>query len=477
MRRGLLFLLLLTTCSFILNIYTISVIGRESDSLTAVSFQKSQHGGTLFRKYGYRTIQEMLDRDKRFPSIDDRVKLYMSNWYLPPCNDTDQVAYEYLGNNYLLLQEPGNRTFQLDSSFNGNKVKGSFDHVHFMDLKTMSNCSDDYCVDMVNFIVPGLDRTQIGSTPIVFQFGDSWKIRGFRVDLNRHGFPLLGLQLQFPVIGKIRKSLSNGGLEELTSDQCMDRHKNHWHQVIVKLKVKRHFGKIRHVSDEDLPWEEKVDVAIFRGALTGNHDNIGMPRSQIRDMTELERCFLLPRCWISLVYHNATLVDAKLTQFSVYKDIYMLPPVIKYKSEWISLNGTNMSLKDILKYKGLIMLEGNDVSSGLKWALYSNSVVLMPKPVYTSWAMEELLQPWVHYIPIDPLSSTDIEDKMRWILDHDKEAQQIAQNGRLWISDLVLHPMVRQEEEAIFDEILRRYALHFRPASQLFRNAHHERFG
>lgn len=49
-------------------------------------------------------------------------------------------------------------------------------------------------------------------------------------------------------------------------------------------------------------------------------------------------------------------------------------------------------------------MEGNDVSSGLKWNLLSNSVVLMPKPTRTSWAMEEFevvgAEPWVHYIPM-----------------------------------------------------------------------------
>jgi hypothetical protein len=41
------------------------------------------------------------------------------------------------------------------------------------------------------------------------------------------------------------------------------------------------------------------------------------------------------------------------------------------------------------------MIAGNDVASGLKWALFSQSVVLMPPPNHTSWAMEELLEPWV----------------------------------------------------------------------------------
>ena len=66
------------------------------------------------------------------------------------------------------------------------------------------------------------------------------------------------------------------------------------------------------------------------------------------------------------MYHSATLVDARLTNFTTYKDKYMLSPMIEYKSEQISLNGTSMSLKTMLMFKGLIMLEGNEVSSGLK---------------------------------------------------------------------------------------------------------------
>ena len=53
-----------------------------------------------------------------------------------------------------------------------------------------------------------------------------------------------------------------------------------------------------------------------------------------------------------------------------------------------------MSVKEMLKNKAIIMMEGNDVASGLKWALYSSSVVMMPVPTVTSWALEEMLQPW-----------------------------------------------------------------------------------
>jgi hypothetical protein len=90
-----------------------------------------------------------------------------------------------------------------------------------------------------------------------------------------------------------------------------------------------------------------------------------------------------------------------------------------------------------------------------------------------SWAMEELLQLWVHYIPMDPSSNTDIEDKMQWVLDHDKEAQRIARTVTyglvIWSCTQWLSRKMRQS--------LMRYCggmrcTFFRP-SQLFRNIHH----
>jgi Glycosyl transferase family 90 len=122
----------------------------------------------------------------------------------------------------------------------------------------------------------------------------------------------------------------------------------------------------------------------------------------------------------------------------------------------VHLVGPHLSYTDPLQYKALIMLEGNDISSGLKWALYSNSVVLMQRVTCTSWAMEELLEPRVRYIPFaDDLC--DVEEKVQWELDHDEKAQQIAHSGSLWISDLVYHP----DEERIIDESIHRYKQHF----------------
>ena len=92
---------------------------------------------------------------------------------------------------------------------------------------------------------------------------------------------------------------------------------------------------------------------------------------------------------------NSTLIDAKLTNTR-----NRLPSVL----DGVDLMSKKVSLGKMLEYKGIIMIEGNDVASGLKWALLSQSVVLMPVPKHTSWAMEELLQPWVVSVFIDLLS-------------------------------------------------------------------------
>jgi hypothetical protein len=119
-----------------------------------------------------------------------------------------------------------------------------------------------------------------------------------------------------------------------------------------------------------------------------------------------------------------------------------------------------MHVDEMLQYKGLLILEGNDVSSALKWAMYSQSVVLMPRPTQTSWAMEELLEPWVHYIPLED-DLTDMEEKVQWLIDNDEKAKQISERATLWIKDLVLSPVAKEDEKQIQKEILRRYRAHF----------------
>jgi hypothetical protein len=95
-----------------------------------------------------------------------------------------------------------------------------------------------------------------------------------------------------------------------------------------------------------------------------------------------------------------------------------------------------LSMREQLQSKFLLSLEGNDVATGLKWMLYSNSAVVMPRPTCETWACEGELIAFKHYIPVkDDLS--DIEEVFDWCLTHLDAAEEIARNGRRYIEDFL----------------------------------------
>jgi hypothetical protein len=224
--------------------------------------------------------------------------------------------------------------------------------------------------------------------------------------------------------------------------------KNILQPIIWKLGTRRHYKHLPFVSRLDTLWNQKRNMAIFRGQLTGAHAHFSP------NLTVEENCNRMVRCRLVQTHANSTLVDAKLNSLR-----NRLPSVVG----GVNLTAPKAKLEEMLKYKAIIMVEGNDVASGLKWALLSQSVVLMSKPKHTSWAMEELLEPWIHYVPLNDMS-TDVEEKMQWIIDHDDEARQIAERSSLWIEDLVFHPDAARDDRLVKEEMIRRYRAHFKAA-------------
>ncbi|GMI00603.1 hypothetical protein TrLO_g8472 [Triparma laevis f. longispina] len=90
----------------------------------------------------------------------------------------------------------------------------------------------------------------------------------------------------------------------------------------------------------------------------------------------------------------------------------------------------------MLRSKILIFAEGNDVSTGLKWGLQSNSAIIMPEPRVKSWLMETMLIPYVHYIPVSS-DFSDLEEKVNWCFENDKECKEIGETGGCWIGQFL----------------------------------------
>jgi hypothetical protein len=70
--------------------------------------------------------------------------------------------------------------------------------------------------------------------------------------------------------------------------------------------------------------------------------------------------------------------------------------------------------------------------------------------------MEELLEPWVHYVPMFP-NGSNAENMVHWVLDHEQEARKIAERATLFIHDLLYHPDAVTDERQVKHEIVRRY--------------------
>jgi hypothetical protein len=125
---------------------------------------------------------------------------------------------------------------------------------------------------------------------------------------------------------------------------------------------------------------------------------------------------------------------------------------------------TKKRLETILRSKIVIIPSTNSLQSmnELKWALYSKSVVLMPRPKITTFVMEERLEPYVHYVPLkDDYDEVEVQNQLSWILKNDRKARHIAERATFFIHDLFFHEDSEKDTLDIQKKILERYAKFF----------------
>ena len=75
------------------------------------------------------------------------------------------------------------------------------------------------------------------------------------------------------------------------------------------------------------------------------------------------------------------------------------------------------------------------MATNLKWAMASNSVVVMPPPTRETWLMEGLLQPYVHYVPIH--RPDELVAVKTWMDENEELCRTIVRNANAWIDDIL----------------------------------------
>ncbi|MCF1708544.1 hypothetical protein L0V05_06910 [Tabrizicola sp. J26] len=205
--------------------------------------------------------------------------------------------------------------------------------------------------------------------------------------------------------------------------------------VLLPLDQRRHWGDLPRIAAMDVPLGEKDNRLVWRGATTGAFKPwyAGMPYASR--------------------FYVASLSDDPNLDIGYSEIVQISPETSDLPVEALRPKlRPSLSIEQQLRSKFLLSLEGNDVATGLKWMLYSNSTVVMPRPTCETWACEGELVPYEHYVPVkDDLS--DIREVYDWCLANLPACEEIAQNGKRFISRF----LDRQNEDRLCRTIAAAY--------------------
>ena len=176
----------------------------------------------------------------------------------------------------------------------------------------------------------------------------------------------------------------------------------------------------------DIPFNKKLNNCVWRGANSGNFNCNNKNKASRYDLVNK--------------FSDHKLFNIGLS-YSNYKTINKHP--IKNK----------LSIKDQLKYKFIISVEGNDFATNLSWIMLSNSVVIMPKCTVETWKLESYLIEYQHYIPVKN-DFSDLNQQMEWCLENLEKCEEIAYNSRLY----VLQFFDKNRENNIINDIIKKYS-------------------
>jgi hypothetical protein len=228
-----------------------------------------------------------------------------------------------------------------------------------------------------------------------------------------------------PILAKTRPIINSSGI------------------TLAPLKYDHHWKNALNVLQNDLTsYEGKQDALVWRGATTGSwNGNINQKSDRVMQRYKL------------LKYLQKSPSDARL---DVGFTQLIQNCTLKLDSSEIETLSSSvrepLSIPDQLQSKLVLVLEGNDVATSLKWVLASNSVPVMLAPSVESWLLESQLQPWVHYVPVSP----DL-DNLSEVVDHclanNSLCKEISRRGK----DYVTHFSDLQMERLIFQQVLREF--------------------
>jgi hypothetical protein len=254
------------------------------------------------------------------------------------------------------------------------------------------------------------------------------------LELGKNGNGKNYIQPLLDIINDVDKSINNNYIAFLWGDNnshnieqaiiAKSRIIGDTNTILLNMNINRHWGDIRNVNKYDIPFISKKDMVVWRGVTTGSENRKG----------------------------NRFDLVKKYYDYDINKIDVGFNKIVQGHNTYKTYIKNTIPINQLLEYKYIISVEGNDVASGLKWQLYSNSVVLMPKPTIESWAMEGKLKPYVHYVPLK-YDFSDLKSKYNWCLQNNEICQKISINATNYIKQF----FDNNNEQLISKNIMVRY--------------------
>jgi hypothetical protein len=337
-----------------------------------------------------------------FPTPQERVQFYMGDWYNHSqaaaqwaSDPTPLCRIDYWKSGMPEIGRPYRFTVR---NLQDLVYQGSFQRLPWRPMRSHPGDAGLYHYVTVQqhrgkhvYGNPSDQEYHFRDKQMVLQFGDGKDSANF-------------LSTQYPIMVKTRLAQS---VYAERYGNLMDTYS----PILGMYEIHRHYNDHFYETDdlwERIPWNMKRNALIWRGSSSGRR------REVIEQYID---------------YPDRDVMDVAFSEIlKVHQGKLPRPDSHYLRSE--------MSVRRLLSYKYLLVLEGWGMASGLKWMLYSNSVVFMAPPTKTSWAMEEKLVPYVHYVPLWQ-NYSNLPQQLEWARTHDEESFKIALFSRHYMERLV----------------------------------------
>jgi hypothetical protein len=156
------------------------------------------------------------------------------------------------------------------------------------------------------------------------------------------------------------------------------------------------YGLSKVLNCDDLPWEQRLPIAFWRGGRGGLND--------IRTI-------------VTLLLHNYMNSDVKL----IVED-YMNNSM---SSEYLA---PRCSIETHIKHKYIFIIDGTFIASNHQWVFGSGSVPIMITHPDNDYWFKSYLKPMVNYVPIQ-YDLSDLKEKIEWLIQNDDLAKKISEEA------------------------------------------------